>query len=202
MNSFVLALALPAGITLCVYAGSTTLAPTSIQEIARGAEVIAEGQIKQVKSQPIEPNLIFTIVSLEVIDPLKGPADLKGKTVELRFSGGTFGDRSVIIPGLHVPRVNEYGVYFVQSMTRRLVNPLQGWDRGRFLIRPSNGSRRVFTADGRPVVGLEFGVLAEAAPQSSYVAAGVRTARDDAAAIPVDLFKDQIRSFLQNLRAR
>ena len=54
-----------------------------------------------------------------------------------------------------IPEMSEQGVYFVESMSRDLINPLIGWSQGHFIIHDDRGIRRVSTADNQPVIKVE-----------------------------------------------
>ncbi|MCG8414596.1 MAG: hypothetical protein MI746_10305, partial [Pseudomonadales bacterium] len=54
-----------------------------------------------------------------------------------------------------IPKVDEEGVYFVESTSRDLINPLLGWSQGHFLIVDDEGERRITTSNLRPVTDVQ-----------------------------------------------
>jgi len=57
---------------------------------------------------------------------------------------------------MHMPVLNEHGIYFVESPERNLEQPPYGWWQGPLKIETSSdGKERVFTRSGRPVRGIE-----------------------------------------------
>ncbi len=135
-------------------AAATTVRQTSVDEMLGACELVFEGEAvaSGVEESPGGRH-VFTWVEFAVRDVLKGPP--VGSRVRLHFLGGAVGDRIVEVGGMRVPAVGERGLYFVESLARRQVHPLYGWDQGRLriLLDPS-GVERVVSADGRPVVGL------------------------------------------------
>jgi hypothetical protein len=54
-----------------------------------------------------------------------------------------------------IPALGEQGIYFVESLSADMLNPLLGWSQGHYLIFDDNGERRVSTVDNRPVVDVQ-----------------------------------------------
>jgi len=70
-------------------------------------------------------NNIWTIVTFELIDVLKGPH--VGSEIELGFRGATVGEITDKIGAIHVPKLGGTGIYFVESLSNKQVHPLLGW---------------------------------------------------------------------------
>ena len=123
--------------------------------------------------------------------------------------GGAFNGQIVQVSGMRVPEMNEQGIYFVESMSRDLINPLIGWSQGHFIIVDDNGTRRVSTAGNQPVLYVE---AVSSIPSSikkplsiaegnTDIAAGVMTQTSSIMverALTVEQFKSRIADLLAN----
>jgi len=134
---------------------ASTILEVSFPDLCADAELIFEGQVinHSVSQDPATGN-IWTEVSFRVIEKIKGPE--VEDTLTLRFLGGTVGDLTLKISDMHVPALNERGIYFVESLRENLVNPLLGWSQGHYLIETDNtGTARITTEDQVPVSEIE-----------------------------------------------
>lgn len=130
---------------------ATTIRSMDIDAVARDAELIFEGEV--IQHETLLDNgtgIINTFVTFEVRDVLKG--DYQASQLELKFTGGTHDGQVVEVSGLKIPEPGEQGIYFVESTTRNLINPLLGWSQGHFLITEEGDERVVTTADSEPVI--------------------------------------------------
>ncbi len=123
--------------------------------------------------------------------------------------GGVFNGKIVQVSGMRIPEMAEQGVYFVESMSRDLINPLIGWSQGHFIIHDDNGTRRISTAGNQPVIEVE---AVSAIPRSikkpqsvvegnTDIAAGVMTETSPIMierALTVEDFKSRIADLLIN----
>ena len=134
---------------------SSTVLEVSFPDLCADAELIFEGQvINHSTSQDPATGNIWTEVSFRMIEKIKGPE--VEDTLTLRFLGGTVGDMTLKISDMHVPALNEHGIYFVESLRENLVNPLLGWSQGHYLIETDNtGTARITTEDQVPVSEIE-----------------------------------------------
>jgi hypothetical protein len=108
---------------------------------------------------------------------------------------------------MHYPAVSEHGIYLVEATGQSLVNPLIGWDQGRFLVAkdPATGALKMTTADHRRIVGLAPGA-ATASPAKGEIVSPDATAAgviaDDnpalAGAVSRDMFISKLRSFREH----
>jgi hypothetical protein len=133
---------------------------TSVGEMLDACELIFEGEAIATGVEESEDGRhLFTWVDFAVLDVVKGPTrSTLGPRLRLHFLGGALEDRVLQVGGMVVPEVGERGLYFVESLARRQVHPLYGWDQGRLrLLRDAGGVPRVVSADGRPVVGVQPG---------------------------------------------
>ena len=198
--------------SLCLFAFSfasaTTILEMDIDKVAADAEFVFEGSVINSETrQDSSSGIISTYVTFQINDIIKG--DYSGESVELKFMGGAFNGQIVQVSGMRVPEMNEQGIYFVESMSRDLINPLIGWSQGHFIIVDDNGTRRVSTAGNQPVLDVE---AVSSIPSSikkplsiaegnTDIAAGVMTQTSSIMverALTVEQFKSRIADLLAN----
>ena len=133
---------------------ATTLQKLDIDQVAKNANFIFEGEVltHEVRNES-NTGLISTYVTFLVLDVIKG--DSETKTIELKFVGGTFNGETTKVHGLTVPEPGEQGVYFVESTSENLVNPLVGWSQGHFIIKEIDGKRVIYTNGHNPVIDIQ-----------------------------------------------
>lgn len=186
---------------------ATTILSTSIDTLAADAELIFEGEVIARESRlDASTGLIFTWVTFSVADIIKG--DYSAATLELRFTGGNIGDDVVEISGLTLPAEGEQGIYFVESLSRNLLNPLLGWSQGHFLIFEEDGERRVSTNDQRPVTAVQpvsdiptllrqpQRLIEGKSDAASGIVTGTSALRSNQA-LSVDEFKSRLRDLIE-----
>jgi hypothetical protein len=188
-------------------AQATTLLGMDIDQIVNQAELIFEGEVIERKAfQDASSGIINTYITFKVVEVIKGSAG--GGTLELKFAGGEFEGNIVEVSGSVLPALNESGVYFVESATEDMLNPLLGWTQGHFKIATDEGERRIFSADSKPVIQVQpmAGVpTAIKAPRALIqgkegVAAGVLTQSSPLTvyqALTVEQFKQRIRAMIE-----
>ena len=201
-------------ILLCVFVtyatgtNATTILGMDIDEVANEAELIFEGEvILHETRQNSNTGIIHTYVTFTVHDVVKG--DFSADTIELKFAGGTFMGQIVEVRGLKIPKEGENGIYFVESTSRDLLNPLIGWSQGHFIIEQELGERRVRTIDRQTVTDIQSvssipSVIKK--PQAIIegdgdVAAGVLVDSSSLSierALTVEEFKNRILDLLEN----
>ena len=201
-------------ILLCVFVtyatgtNATTILGMDIDKVANDAELIFEGEvILHETRQNSNTGIIHTYVTFTVHDVVKG--DFSADTIELKFAGGTFMGQIVEVRGLKIPKEGENGIYFVESTSRDLLNPLIGWSQGHFIIEQELGERRVRTIDRQTVTDIQSvssipSVIKK--PQAIIegdgdVAAGVLVDSSSLAielALTVEEFKNRILDLLEN----
>ncbi|MDO9318155.1 MAG: hypothetical protein Q7V56_08145 [Gammaproteobacteria bacterium] len=140
---------------------ASTLLQMNFGDVAEGAELIFEGRVLAVEPRQQPGEMIKTWVTFAVIDVVKG--DFAEDEIELSFLGGRLGDRQLEVTDMAIPEVGETGFYFVEALLEAQVNPLLGWDQGRYLIETQpDGDTVVTTADHDPVLALEVDTPAAA----------------------------------------
>ncbi|MEZ7831368.1 MAG: hypothetical protein QMC06_07430 [Gammaproteobacteria bacterium] len=216
MNAFIILSAkrMAAALTcsLCLFAFSSASATTvlglDIDKVVADAEFVFEGAVINSETrQDSNSGIISTYVTFQINDIIKG--DYSGDSIELKFMGGVFNGKIVQVSGMRIPEMAEQGVYFVESMSRDLINPLIGWSQGHFIIHDDNGTRRISTAGNQPVIEVE---AVSAIPRSikkpqsvvegnTDIAAGVMTETSPIMierALTVEDFKSRIADLLIN----
>ena len=198
--------------SLCLLAFSSTSATTilemDIDKVVADAEFVFEGSVINSETrQDSSSGIISTYVTFQINDILKGR--YTGDSVELKFMGGVFNGQIVQVSGMRIPEMAEQGIYFVESMSRDLINPLIGWSQGHFIIVDDNGTRRISTADNQPVLDVEAVSYIPSsikkplsiAEGNTDIAAGVMTQTSSIMAeraLTVEEFKSRITDLLAN----
>jgi hypothetical protein len=152
--------AVTAVLTSAVLIFSTSSFGASIQragmeQIISHSELVFEGKVSQAVSRWNDTKaFIHTYVTFEINEVLIGSYDKA--TLTLRFSGGTVDGITSVTQGSIFPKVGEQGIYFVESISQNLVNPLVGWSQGHFLIkREANGDEVMMTNKRTPILDIE-----------------------------------------------
>ncbi len=185
---------------------ATTLLSLPIDEVAARAELIFEGEVLAHSPQrdPFSGQ-IYTTVSFSVQELIKG--DYADAILELRFSGGSVGNERLEIPGLTLPAVGETGIYFIESVSQNMINPLLGWSQGHYLISEQGGQRLIQTNSGQAILEVQAATAVPATirrPQrlidgGSDAAEGIVTgesALSQSQPLTAEQFKSRIRSLL------
>ena len=191
-------------------AGATTILGMDIDKLTADAEFIFEGEVVLTETrQDSNSRIISTYVTFNVVDVMKG--DYDAASIELKFMGGVFDGRIMQVSGLKIPQLGEQGIYFVESTSRDLINPLLGWSQGHFIIIVDDGERRISTADEKPVTEVQgvsgIPVAIKKPPAliqgGGDAAAGVTTESSlilIRRALSVDEFKARIQDLMENQR--
>lgn len=195
-------------VLLSTISSATTIVGMDIDEVTLDAELIFEGEVILHESrQNSSSGIISTYVTFNIIEVIKG--DYSAESIELKFMGGSFNGQIVEVSGLQIPAEGEQGIYFVESVSRDLVNPLLGWSQGHYIIVDESGERTVNTADRKPVTDVQPMADVPAAiraPQpllqgQNEAAAGVVTSNSALRierALSVEEFKVRIREIIEN----
>lgn len=204
----VIALACACLLLIAASASATTLLGMDIDQLSEGAEFIFEGEVILSETrQDSSSGIISTYITFSIIDVMKG--DYDAAAIELKFMGGAFNGQVVQVSGLKIPELGEEGIYFVESTSRDLINPLLGWSQGHFIIVDDDGVRRISTADSEPVTDVQSVAGIPAAIKKPPLliqgggdtAAGVSTASSPLMirrALSVDEFKARIQGLIEN----
>jgi len=192
---------------LAVCASATTILGMDIDQLTADAEFIFEGEVILSESrQDSSSGIISTYITFNIIDVMKG--DYDAAAIELKFMGGVFNGQDVQVSGLKIPELGEEGIYFVESTSRDVINPLLGWSQGHFIIVDDDGVRRMSTADLEPVTEVQSVTGIPAAikkpklliQDSGDTAAGVSTEASPLMirrALSVDEFKARIQDLIE-----
>ena len=192
-------------------AGASTLLRVSVDELTQRAEFVFEGEVVSVQAQRSGARgMISTFVTFNVIDTIKGSASVE--SIELKFLGGNLEGERLEVNGSRIPELGERGVYFVESLTQDLINPLLGWSQGQYLIQTEDGVEQVTSVNARPIVSVATpsAATAEASgPTTARSAARLRVAAEPTVAEGLNAgirgsdeglspraFKQQIRALL------
>jgi hypothetical protein len=136
-------------------AAASSVAQVAFDDMVRASELIFEGSVIDKRSEMDARGMIYTYVTFQVQDVLKGKT--ADSQIVLRYQGGRVGNETLHVSDVVTPNLGEKGIYFVESVNRRLVHPLYGWDQGHFLVMASQTDRteRVFSRTMKPVVGVQ-----------------------------------------------
>jgi len=161
--------------SLAASAYGTTLISLSVNSLSEQAEFVFEGEVISVEAQRSgNRGLVNTYVTFRVIDILKGNA---GATdIELKFLGGSLNGEVLEVNGSRLPRLGEHGIYFVESLSRDLINPLLGWSQGHYLIKTVAGIESMTTVDAKPIIAISP-AEADSDPQTSGASTGTASAQ-------------------------
>mgnify|MGYP001031708696 CR=1 FL=1 len=158
-------------------AQASTLLSLSVSQLSQQAAMVFEGEVIAVETQRVGARgLIHTFVTFQVDDLVKGEPG--SAQLELRFLGGTESGERLEVNGSRLPRLGERGIYFVESLTENLINPLLGWSQGHYLIARNGSAFEVTTVENKPVTALSAVPEAPQAGVSSRRASELRIASD------------------------
>ena len=146
-------------LSVCLFcspvAQATSVVEVTMEEMLQNSALVFEGRVIDVKVREHGDHSIQTRVTFELVDVIKG--NVKGKNITLGFLGGEVAGRRLSVSNMHIPELNEQGIYFVESPESNLVQPLYGWSQGHLKIEQDPaGQERVFTRSGQPVRGVEY----------------------------------------------
>ncbi|HHJ38467.1 MAG: hypothetical protein AXA67_12955 [Methylothermaceae bacteria B42] len=173
---------------------ATAIRQVNLEEMLRQSELVFDGVVVNTEVKENAYGRLATEITFKVIDVLKG--DPGGSTITLVFMGGTKDGKTLKVGEMDYPAIGERGIYFVESLKRRLVNPLFGWSQGRFIvIKDEDGTHRVYTAQKTPVTGLISSPIPPSRQFSRGVAQGVQTSKQALTknALSIQQFKRQLK---------
>lgn len=189
----------------CVLQSSSTQATAvrtvTVNELLTGASLIFHGRVIDRRITRDANDMVMSKVRFEILEVVKG--EYEANQIDLTFLGGAIGRGvATVVSGQAIPEIGEEGIYFVESLSRQQINPIYGWDQGRFLIDGNLTEEHVVrSADGRPVTTL---ILADRPVEmrlSDGVAEGVLTLEEQPSARPLtpEEFKMRLRELLREL---
>jgi len=113
-------------------ARATVIAPMDLPRMIQLSDAIVHGRVIEVTTWESSPRgMIFTVVELAVIDTVKGDAR-PGARVQIYVAGGTYGERTTIVPGASRFAVGEEVVLFLDRWRDKLVPVAVG--AGKLLV--------------------------------------------------------------------
>ena len=181
-----------------------------INELLLGAELVFEGKVIAKKTRwNANKTDIVTDITFSVNDIVVGA--FEEATLTLVFVGGTVDGSTVTIQGSEMPALNEQGVYFVESISKPLVNPLTGWAQGHFIIQADeSGAMRVLTQNKMAVTGVQTQSLQKKSLQKGFLSKGVASGilvkkmSDSVSSAPMlaDDFKAQLKAQMLTLKKK
>jgi hypothetical protein len=138
----------------CVDSFAASVRQITVNEMMSASELVFEGQVVDVVSKlDMDGRQIHTFVTFQISDLIKG--NYAQPKIELSFLGGSVGGLTLEISDMHLPVLEEKGIYFVETLQHRQVNPLYGWDQGHFVIKADeDGVPRVSTRNQLRIVGI------------------------------------------------
>lgn len=170
---------------------ATSIEKLDFDALAAKSEVIFEGEVVTVEARWNNALTdIHTYVTFRVDDTIKG--SVPTQQLELRFAGGKVGDDNVVYQGLVYPHVGEAGIYFVETLDKKLVNPLTGWSQGHFKVVGS----QVMTNEDKPLMALNRSSKVVPSEFSHGTASGLQVGSEGDAGMSAANFKEQIKAAL------
>lgn len=174
---------------------SSVIAVTVEQSVNR-SELVFEGRVisSRTLSGKSGPKTCF---DFEIIDVIKGVAPAGPLT--LCFKGGTQNGMTLEVHDLVYPLVGERGIYFVESLSRRQVNPLYGWSQGHYLIKErESGEPSITSVGGADIVAVDSDAAVIGKGLSTGVAKGaqLRKGGDRGKPLSLSAFKSSLRGLI------
>jgi len=123
------------GVLLSANSFATTLLPVTMKQLSSESELVFDSYVKR----PTDHGVPFTYVQFEVLDIIS--SSFAPPYVTLGFAGGTLDGMTYRVDGVHYSWINERGTYFVETLTRELLNPLYGWLQGYYVVLQNKKSR-------------------------------------------------------------
>lgn len=114
-------------------AESTVLIKRDLRDLARGADQVLLGTVVRLEPYRDSNSIVFTRVTVEVAEVLKGPRT-PGELVSFRNVGGTVGMTTVSVPGTPEFHQGERTLVFL-SERENVYTAVYGWMQGKFTIR-------------------------------------------------------------------
>ncbi len=113
---------------------ASTILSVSFEDVVQNSELIFEGVVISQETRRSSLNgSPYTYFTFEILDVLKG-SDSVGGYITLGFAGGTIDGKTLVVHDLQMPALREKGIYFVESIQGRLMNPLYGWQQGHYIV--------------------------------------------------------------------
>jgi len=139
---------------VCLSANASSIRQLGMNDMLAAAELVFEGQVTNSEARwNDDKTLIQTFITFTVSEVISG--DYAQDSLELSFVGGRVGIDAMQAEGSRHPKVGEKGIYFIESVSKQLVNPLVGWSQGHFLLKKNeSGDEYVMTDKNAHVMSI------------------------------------------------
>lgn len=182
---------------------ATSIKQFHLDELTNYAEFIFEGNVIAKESRWNDAgNQIKTVITFSVNEVIKGA--YSKNTIELIFSGGEVDGQRQEVSELVYPEKGENGIYLVESLEKKLVNPLVGWSQGHYKI---NSEQIMMTSKDQTIMTVEAFKPSSELLISDGVAKGVQTektanftANKKTKGLSLKEFKAHLKSTLLNTK--
>lgn len=112
---------------------ATTIKEVSFTEATRQSELVFEGIVtSKYANVSTDTGQPFTYFTFQILDVMKGT--YAEPTITLGYLGGIKDGYLLSVSDMRMPEIGERGIYFVESLSRRQVHPLYGWQQWHLLI--------------------------------------------------------------------
>lgn len=177
-------------------ATATSILPVNLKTLTDKSELIVQGKITKSRAyRDPASNMIYTEVTIKPIDAIKGKS---AAPIILRFMGGIADGEALVVEGMTYPKLNEEGIYFIESTSRSQVNPITGWSQGHYLIQPdTSGQSRVMSNKRHAITRFDTAQTNELHSHEAARGLTVNETAPPSHAITVSEFKQQIRNLQQ-----
>ncbi|SMN01121.1 hypothetical protein SPONN_2219 [uncultured Candidatus Thioglobus sp.] len=112
---------------------ASTILKVDFDVVANQSEIVFQGKVTSSEVRLLPNGQPMTFVTFKIDELIKG--EYPTPTIELGFLGGEINGEAMYVSDLIIPQLNEEGVYFVESTSLRLINPLYGWHQGQYFIK-------------------------------------------------------------------
>jgi len=169
----------------------------TINNVLTNSEFVFQGKVINVLYKiPQDRDGIYTYVKFEINDIIKG--SYNANTIELRFPGGVYEGKVESVSNMVIPKLNEEGIYFVNSLSKHYVSPLTGWSQGHIKIYTDrSGEKRIFSVKNVPITGISSAQTRSRTTNENLAAdhaIGVKTSNKLDSAISANEFKKQLKA--------
>ena len=110
---------------------ATTIEELGFSRLVAESAAIFVGSVQSHQDRE-QGALVATQLTFHVEQVLRGP--VTGTELKLEFIGGKPGSFGTEVDGQFIPADGSYGVFFINALTGKPVNPLTGWQQGFFPV--------------------------------------------------------------------
>jgi len=158
----------PAGKSLCVLiavflfagvSGASVIVRIPFEQVVKGAELIIHGSVLSAETRvsPISGKP-FTYFTIRIDEIIKG--DYPFETIEIGYMGGTIGEMTLEVSDMRMPRVDERGIYFIETLGAQQIHPLIGWQQGHYRVIVNQDTGREVVVSQQPAESTPRGMMA------------------------------------------